>query len=304
MPLTITRNELTETPPYIAEVQKSLLLDHCAWLLAQAALPSHERSPFNAPNWEAELFMYPGDGVVEGPAYAVLSDGITPLTGWHMQNAGISCLALYFTANNLFMGAPGGDFNYYSPSNAMSEDLLPLPRVALRVEPMGGFGGESLHEVAIREMNRFMSKFIGYSSVCFVVHPHMGSILYERRYLDRQEYQKDIHDEIRSSSGWMCLRSSPDAPDPTLDPTNILQVLACANSHFKSSNAAIQGFGIYRIDWEKSKQSLFSSVWEELNLPPIIPFDKVERNRSCARAYNMLHSYLKLYDAVPVEKTP
>jgi hypothetical protein len=66
LPLAVTRDHLEGHAPYHDVLRRDILLGHCAWLLARAALPPAAEVP-QAPMWQHYDGMSPGDGTLIAP---------------------------------------------------------------------------------------------------------------------------------------------------------------------------------------------------------------------------------------------
>jgi Molecular chaperone, HSP90 family len=94
LPLAVTRDRLDGRAPYHDVLLRDFLLDHCAWLLARAALPPVTEIPA-APMWEHYDGMSPGDGTLIAPPYVEVEGGLLPWATFNIAGSGLRKLVVF-----------------------------------------------------------------------------------------------------------------------------------------------------------------------------------------------------------------
>nr|WP_114366737.1 hypothetical protein [Bremerella cremea] len=292
--LNLTRNDVIGVPGYKEAVERDALLDHCAWLLAQAGMPANDREPFQAPMWEKQSYMSPGDGVVKGPCYIVTEKGLVPLTAWHVHRAGIRILTTYFTSTNSYISDNKNDQMVHFPPKAIfKQDMLPTAYASFVLDVFGGFGPVSHTNVAIEEFSRLITPIIGQDAEWVLVMP---TIIADRLDVKGLRSPQLGGGGIRhlTPAGWSVLGG-----DSYTDVSSLLSLVLGPNSPIQSNNA-IRGFAqmTRHASSSQPKEDKFASVWAELRLPDVLPFDAALRQKQCAHAELMLAKHIARYTKI------
>lgn len=293
--LRLTRDDVVGEPSYRKAVQRDALLDHCAWLLSQAGTPPKDRTPFEAPMWEKEKYMSPGDGVVSGPSYIVTENGLVPFTPWHLHRADVRKLTVYFTSTNSYF--PGDDNEkliHFSPTTIFNHDLLPTPYASMVLNPFGGFGPISHINIAIDEFYYFMKPILGPDAQWVLILPaNIANRLNDKSLRCSQQIGERLMRTplTPSDDAWILIRFG--AADPDVSP--LASVILQPNSPIQSNNA-IRGFAQFTLRHTQSApEDELAKIWLELGLPYVLPFEASRRRELCAKAESELLRHTARY---------
>ena len=244
LPLAVTRDRLEGRAPYHDLLLRDFLLDHCAWLLARAALPMSAVVP-PAPMWRHSESMSPGDGWVEAPPYMEIEDGLLP---WSQANIATSGIATVVA----FDGRAASALDIPHTGQALSH---------LRIQIYGGFGTESFASVATRHMRDFVRAVVPAASV---------SVLTSMA--DEAFKIIGVADEVTWRSD-----------DTRVEDESARMRMSLASQLTKRFGSKVVAFATVEPR-ARSRRDALTDIWEELGLPAVIPRDGAERQRVCGKA--------------------
>jgi hypothetical protein len=250
LPLAVTRDHLVECAPFHDALLRDFLLDHCAWLIARAALPPEPAVP-QAPMWEYHDGMSPGDGWLTASPYMEVDGGLLPWATTNIAASGIETIVA-------FNGSPAVE--HESPQPGWAFALMPM-------EIFGGFYRESQTSVATRHLRNFVRAVVPATSVDV---------------LTRLEDDPLAFAIVGEAEG-ITWRSN----DTSVDANIAGSLLPVASMLAHRNGASVVAFA--RVDPNaKPKPDALADIWDELGLPAIIPRDAVARERVCAQALAIL----------------
>jgi molecular chaperone HtpG len=250
LPMAVTRDRLIGVAPYHDALRRDFLLDHCAWLLARAALPQAGATP-PAPMWEHYGMMSPGDGMLTAPPYVEVDAGLLPWATSNIASSGITTVVA-------FDGQPA------STSDASHLGCAFAP---LRMEIFGGFSPESRVSVATRHLRDFVQTIV--PAVTIDV-------------LTRFDDDAKAFAAVGSADGFVW-RSN----DTRVDPATAGQLVPLASMLAQRHGAMVVAFAT--VDpLAKPRSDALTRIWDELGLPAVIPRDAAARERACGPALAVL----------------
>jgi hypothetical protein len=250
LPLAVTRDHLEGRAPYHDALRRDFLLDHCAWLLARAALPPAAAVP-EAPMWEYYEGMSPGDGTLTAPPYMEVEGGLLP---WAMTNIAASGIGTVVA----FDGRPSTAPEAPQPGRAFAHVPMQI---------FGGFGHESRPSVATRHMRDFVRAIVPATTVDVLTR---------------------LHDDPKAfgvvgTTDGITWRSN----DTRVDEAVAAPLLPIASALVQRHGAAVVAFALVDPS-AKPRPDALSRIWGELGLPAVIPRDAAARERACGRALAVL----------------
>ena len=280
--LTVTRDRLSGGIPFKEELVRDVLLDHIAWLFVQASIPASSMSPMEAPGWQLyNLEAGQGDASSEDGAYLVCREGLIPMSPSNLEKAGVRRLACINSALNddrifrKFLSSPPGE----------------TPIFFSKFSIFGGFS-----EPRESVIQRYLLSPLDISSFTtnrWTLLLHCSNSAYAEPWMKRDTTRSESGDFIRIEGG----RGGIEVPE--------LEGLFAAAYREDKRDAVYAGeikglVGLILMEVEGTKRSipanavetLLSSLWNELGLPPIVPFDREERRNLIRRSEGKLIPYI------------
>ena len=274
--LTVTRNFLSGGIPFISELVRDVLLDHIAWLFVQAAVAPNAMSPMGAPGWrEYESEGGQGDAFSENSAYLICRQGLVPMSQPNLKMAGVRTLACI-------------NFGY-------KDHRLLLNALSAKVE----------------EALLFFSKFSVY-----------GGFSEPRESVLQRYLLGPIRTSAFEAQRWAVLLhgSAAESLEPwTRKGTTIskygdfvrIESPGGGLVHPGLEQIFIDSYRMYNRDGESRRlialilmeakvaerannvETALEALWNELRLPPIIPFDQAQRKALVEISGGMLVPYIE-----------
>lgn len=282
-PLKITRDGLQSDLPFLCELRQDVLIDHCAWLVFEAGLLPEHQSPMVAPMWKYnDFFRGQGDGSLEGSVYAITDSGLVPLHGWHLWAARAERLTVEFN-----FGHQDREIH-----DAVVSHKLPSPFARSKLRPFGGFG-EPPDVPALLELTSF-TRNLGWAAIAW------SCVIPEQYWFSNSSHSIFLHRTgLADSSYTRTARGLIVYSEAPIEDTE--EMLRTMNHLSSSTPDRDTQRGIVRFYFDRKKPPPvddFAKTWQQLMLPPVIPYDTKKRVIKCKNSLPLLRGYLERYATI------